>query len=628
MTRCRRARTRNRWLMKRRRRPQRAPVPNTAAASTRSARQNKASKSRKSDMDIQRTILWVIFGMSLLFLWDKWQAHQGRPSMFQPPAPQTAPAPSPTPTAPPTAKGATPGAIPAPAATAPTDAVPRADMPAPTAAPSGERVVVTTDTLQLEIDPQGAVVARAVLRQQKVAPDWTASGIVGLVTGKKQDPDAKVVLFDWSAQRVYLARTGLTGPGQVRYPNHLTPFKRVDGPLTLDGRDAIDVRFVAEAGGLRLTKTYTLARGSYAINVRHEIENVGAEPVTPSVYLQLVRDGNKPEGESTFYATFTGPAVYTEATKFQKIGFEDIAKKKAGHPAEAKDGWIAMIQHYFVTAWVPPQGALREIRTAEEGPNLYSVSTVMPVAAIAPGAKVASEATLWAGPQDQDALEAAAPGLDLVVDYGWLTFIAKPLYWLLAFLHKLVGNWGWAIVLLTVIVKAAFYPLSAASYKSMARMKEVTPRIMKIREQYGNDKQKMNVAMMELYKNEKINPIGGCLPILVQIPVFIALYWVLLASVEMRNAPWLLWVHDLATPDPWFVLPVVMVATMVLQYKLQPAPPDPIQAKMMAAMPYIFGIMFFFFPAGLVLYWLVNNVLSIAQQWYITRQVAKAKPVG
>jgi YidC/Oxa1 family membrane protein insertase len=241
---------------------------------------------------------------------------------------------------------------------------------------------------------------------------------------------------------------------------------------------------------------------------------------------------------------------------------------------------------------------------------------------------VTSTAQLYVGPQDQDALEKVAPGLDLVVDYGWLTFLAKPIFWLLKFLHGIVGNWGWAIVLLTVLIKAAFYPLSAASYKSMARMKEVTPRMMKLREQYGDDKQKLNTAMMELYKTEKINPLGGCLPILVQIPVFISLYWVLLASVEMRNAPWILWVQDLATPDPWLILPAIYMALMWIQYKLNPTPPDPVQAKVMMFMPLIFGVMFFFFPAGLVLYWVVNQVLSLAQQWYVMKQIENAKKPG
>jgi YidC/Oxa1 family membrane protein insertase len=581
-------------------------------------------------MDIQRIILWAIFGMSLLFLWERWQVHQGRPSPLTgapPPAEKKVEA---VPAAPPT--GAVPAAPQAPAAPAAPTGVPAAAPTAsapPAAAPAANRIRIETDLFKVEIDPNGAVLAHVELQRQKVAPDWTASGLVGLVTGKKQDRAANVVLLEWSPSRVYLARTGLTGPGGAKLPNHLTAFVPLEGPRTMaPDQQTLEVRFAAETGGVKLAKTFVFQRGRYDVEVRHEVQNTGAEPLTPSVYLQLVRDGNKPEGESALYYTFTGPAVFTDAQKFQKLTFEDIAKKKAAHAAEAKDGWIAMIQHYFVAAWVPPQGEHREIRTAQDAPNLYSISTVMPLAPVAPGATATSKATLWVGPQDQRTLEAIAPGLDLVVDYGWLTFIAKPLYWLLEFLHRLVGNWGWAIILLTVIVKGAFYPLSAASYKSMARMKEVTPRMMKIREQYGSDKQKMNVAMMELYKNEKINPLGGCLPILVQIPVFIALYWVLLASVEMRNAPWMLWVQDLATPDPWFILPIVMVVTMIVQYKLNPTPPDPVQAKMMAAMPYIFGAMFFFFPAGLVLYWLVNNVLSILQQWYVTRQIAKAKAVG
>jgi YidC/Oxa1 family membrane protein insertase len=287
-----------------------------------------------------------------------------------------------------------------------------------------------------------------------------------------------------------------------------------------------------------------------------------------------------------------------------------------------------MIQHYFVTAFVPQEGAQREYYARMVDKNLYSIGMLQPLPALAPQASTTATSQLYVGPQDQNALAKLAPGLDLVVDYGWLTFLAKPIYWLLEFLHRLVGNWGWAIVLLTVLIKAAFYPLSAASYKSMARMKEVTPRMMKLREQYGDDKAKLNAAMMELYKNEKINPLGGCLPILVQIPVFISLYWVLLASVEMRNAPWMLWVQDLATPDPWFILPVLMMATMWIQYKLNPTPPDPVQAKVMMFMPLIFGVMFFFFPAGLVLYWLTNNVLSIAQQWYVTKQIEKAKKPG
>jgi YidC/Oxa1 family membrane protein insertase len=591
-------------------------------------------------MDIQRTILLIIFGMSLVFLWDAWQKHQGRPSMLAP-APVVQKAGPADGKSAPAAPAAPAAAGEVPAAATPSAAVPAAaDVPAaagatataatPAAAtPPAERVRIETDLVRAEIDPTGAVLSRVELLQQDVAPDWTAAGLIGMITGKKHDPNANVVLLEWNRNRVYLARSGLTGPGDAKFPNHLSAFTPVPGPRELSpGQDTLEVKFESAAGGIKLVKTYVFKRGQYGIEVRHDIQNTGEAPVTPSIYLQLVRDGNKPEGESALYYTFTGPAVYSDAQKFQKINFSDIEKKKQSHIGEAKEGWIAMIQHYFVSAWVPEQGRYREVRTSMDGPNLFSVSTVMPMDAVAPGATSSSKATLWIGPQDQERLAAVAPGLDLVVDYGWLTFLSKPLFWLLQFLHNLVGNWGWAIVLLTVLVKLAFYPLSAASYRSMAKMKEVTPRMMALREKYGDDKQKLNMAMMELYKNEKIHPLGGCLPILVQIPVFIALYWVLLASVEMRNQPWILWVQDLATPDPWFILPVLMMASMWFQYKLNPTPPDPVQAKVMAAMPFIFGVMFFFFPAGLVLYWLVNNCISIAQQWYITKQIADAKKPG
>ena len=352
--------------------------------------------------------------------------------------------------------------------------------------------------------------------------------------------------------------------------------------------------------------------------------NVGTAPMRPVLYMQLTRDGSSPPGDSKFYSTYTGPVVYTEAGKFQKVDFDDIEKGKGDHVKGASDGWLGIIQHYFVSAWVPSENAAREFYTRKIDTNLYAVGATQPLAELAPGASTSASTRLLIAPQDQRMLESVAPGLDLTVDYGWLTVIAKPIFWLLQWLHGIVGNWGWAIVLLTIIIKTLFFPLQAASYRSMARMKAVSPRLMQLRERYGNDRMKMNQAMMELYKEEKINPLGGCLPIVVQIPVFIALYWVLLASVEMRNAPWILWIKDLAVPDPFFVLPLVMAGTMFLQVKLNPTPPDPVQAKVMMMMPIIFSVMFFFFPAGLVLYWLVNNIYSIAQQWTITRAIEKA----
>ena len=286
-----------------------------------------------------------------------------------------------------------------------------------------------------------------------------------------------------------------------------------------------------------------------------------------------------------------------------------------------------MIQHYFVTAWVPVQGKQRYYDMAEVQKGIFAVRAIEPVGTVDSSRAVSVKSSLWVGPQDQSSLEALAPGLELVVDYGWLTIIAKPLFILMTWLHTILGNWGWTIVALTVIIKAVFYPLSAASYKSMAKMKQVAPRLKALRDKFGDDKQKLNMAMMDMYKTEKINPLGGCLPIVVQIPVFISLYWVLLASVEMRGAPWVLWVDDLSVRDPLFILPVVMTATMFFQMKLNPTPPDPMQAKVMMFMPLVFGGMMFFFPAGLVLYWCVNNILSIAQQWYITNKLAKALAV-
>ncbi|MFM2399200.1 MAG: rane protein insertase YidC, partial [Pseudomonadota bacterium] len=383
-----------------------------------------------------------------------------------------------------------------------------------------------------------------------------------------------------------------------------------------------------ERGGLRLTKTYTLARGSYAIAVKHEVENIGGQPVQPSLYAHLRRHAEKPAGNAVndyFIVTFTGPAIFTDAQKYQKIAFADIEKGKATFDKTADNGWAALIQHYFVSAWVPPQKTPREYyaeKTDQTGIYRIGYKTQFPV--IAPGAKAAHEATLLIGPQDQNMLAKVAPGLDLVVDYTWLTFIAKPMFNLLTWLHGIVGNWGWAIILLTVAIKAVLYYPMAISYKSMAKMKAVMPRVTAMREKYGDDKVKMNQAMMELYKNEKVNPFGGCLPIMLTIPVFLALYWVLLASVEMRHAPWILWIKDLSTPDPWYILPVILAATMWAQFKLNPPPPDPMQARILMIMQGVFAIMFLFFPAGLVLYYIVNNVLSIAQQKFIYWRLEKS----
>lgn len=553
-------------------------------------------------MDIRRTVLWMIFSFSLLLLWNNWQIHNGKPSLFGAPTPTASTNANGTPAA---ANNATPSVPNAPPATAAApSAVPGAAAPVPT---RSEEVVITTDVLRLTFDTLGAQLVRAELLK------YPATG----------QADKPTVLLDRTAGLNYVAQTGVVGAANGQnFPTHQTPFRVVSTDRQMTG-DSLVVAFEAESGGVKVTKTFTLHRGRYDIDVRHDLANVGAAPVTPALYLQLERDGNDPADTSSFYHTFTGMAVYSEQDKFQKMTFADIEKKKANYIKQADNGWIAVVQHYFATAWVPPQGKPRNNEVLEVQKNLYAARTIEAVGEIAPGAAARVDSHLWVGPQDQKAMAALAPGLELVVDYGWLTIIAKPLFTLMTWLHSILGNWGWTIVALTVLIKALFYPLAAASYRSMARMKQVAPRLQALKEKYGDDKQKLNAAMMEMYRTEKINPLGGCLPMLVQIPVFISLYWVLLASVEMRGAPWILWVHDLSIRDPYFILPAIMMATMFLQIKLNPTPPDPVQAKVMMIMPLVFGGMMFFFPAGLVLYWCVNNTLSIAQQWSITRAMQR-----
>jgi YidC/Oxa1 family membrane protein insertase len=557
--------------------------------------------------DMRRTLLWVVFTMSLVLLWDAWNKHSGQPSFFGGGARPTA------------AAGAAPGApasmpaagVPAPAAlpgaVAPASAQASA-VPAVAAAPTGEQVTITTDLVKATLDSRGGSLVRLELLAHRDA----------------LNPQQNVVLMEQSAKRLYVAQTGLiTNQAGVTLPNHLTPMTVQPGERTLaPGAKDVQVRFEsATPEGLKFVKTYTFRRGDYTVGVKHEFINQGANTVSPQLYLQLARDGNPPEGESSFYFTFTGPAMYTELSKFKKIDFKDITKGNAGHDKAANDGWVAMVQHYFASAWLLPAAGPREFRTSQVADNHFAIAMVVPLGDVAAGASKAHEATLFAGPQEEDKLAALAPGLELVKDYGWLTVLSKPLFWLLTKLHGMLGNWGWAIVALVVLLKIAFYWLNASAYRSMAKMKAVAPKVTELRERYKDKPQEMQQQMMRIYREEKVNPLGGCLPIFVQMPFFIALYWVLLSSVEMRNAPWTLWITDLSAKDPWFILPVLMTLSSLFQVWLNPTPPDPVQAKMMWFMPLAFGIMFFFFPAGLVLYWLTNNILSIAQQWFINKQL-------
>ena len=559
--------------------------------------------------DIRRTILWVIFGFSMVLLWDQWQTFNGKqPTFFPKPAVSTA---ATTPAA-----GASASSVPVPNASgvpAPASVVTNpAAVPlggtAPAALARREKLLVNTDVFSLTFDTEGASLVKASFNKFK---DMT-------------DKNAGFVLLDESAGRVYVAQTGLiAASGGAALPNHKTPMTVVPGERTLAaGQNELQIRFEsAEVGGVKLVKTFVLKRGAYDIAVRHDIINTGSAAVSPQLYLQLVRDGNAPLGESSFYSTFTGPAIYTEAKKYQKIEFKEIEKGTMDVEKRATNGFVAMVQHYFASAWLLGDGVPRELFQRKVDTNLYAVGMITAAGEVAPGATKTIESRLFVGPQEENMLEKLAPGLELVKDYGWLTILAKPLYWLLDKLHGFIQNWGWAIVALVLLLKIAFYWLNAKAYSSMAKMKAINPKIMEMRERLKDKPQEMQQQMMKIYKDEKVNPMGGCFPIMVQIPVFIALYWVLLSSVEMRGAPWVLWIKDLSTPDPYFILPVVMTLTTMLQTALNPAPPDPMQAKLMWFMPLIFSVMFFFFPSGLVLYWITNNILSIAQQWMINTRM-------
>ncbi len=556
-------------------------------------------------MDNRRLIVLCIFSFSLVMLWDAWQKFN------QPKAPAVvASAPAavgssavPTPSVPSTtaAETATPAAVPSPAS----------------AALKGDIVEIKTDLFVARVAAQGGDLVGLELANYKAT----------------EDKSKQFMLFDLKHQ--YAAQSGLIGEN---LPNHKTMFNIVPGKRELaSGDDAVELRLEAPAaGGVKVAKIFTFKRGSYLINVAYEINNGSERELAAHAYYQLQRDTQAPAGESRMVSTFTGPAQYTEQGKYKKIDFKDVEKGSAKFEQKADDGWIAMVQHYFVSAWIPPEKAQREyyVRKLEGGVNpAVAAGVIVPVQPVAPGTKASFAGSLYAGPQIQSILDklakpvaeggVGAQGLPLVVDYGWLTIVAAPIFWFLEFIHKIVGNWGWAIIFLTICIKAVFFPLSAASYKSMAKMRAISPRLQALKERCGDDKQKLNMEMMNLYKTEKINPLGGCLPIAVQIPVFIALYWALLGAVEMRDAPWMLWIQDLSSQDPYYVLPVIMMVTMLIQTKLNPTPPDPIQAKITMIMPFAFGIMFFWFPAGLVLYWVVNNVLSIAQQWQITRMIER-----
>jgi len=557
-------------------------------------------------MDIRKTLLWVVFSVSGIMLFNNWQISNG-----QTPLPFFAPPPAPT-TEVKKTESTTSSSVPVvteqkvKVSDAPSSPIENASVI------QNKTIVLQNDLLVIEISNKGASVVHATLKKH--------------FTDKKP-----VVLLNQEKQNIYLARSGLTAAG-LDLPNHNDAF--ADVIIEKDKK----VKFIATKNGITLEKTFALDPDSYVVKVENKIINQTALPIAPYIYAELVKDGNIIV-ESQFYSTFTGPAIYTDKDKYREVDFSDIEKKKVKLPevqSPGEAGWIAMVQHYFATAWIPNSASSREVYFDKLDNNLYRVGVKSAIEPIAPNSSTEQVSQLFIGPEEDALLKEVAPGFDLIKDYGYLTIIAKPLFWFMTQIHQVVQNWGWAIIILTIFIKIIFFPLSAASYKSMARMKEVQPRLVQMKEQYKGDPQKLNAAMMAMYKQEKINPLGGCLPVLIQIPVFISLYWVLLLSVEMRGAPWLGWIHDLSKPDtllsdlvgisiPIGILPIIMAISMYIQTKLNPVPPDPIQAKVMLYMPLVFSLMFFFFPSGLVLYYIVNNVLSIAQQWQINRMFSAQK---
>ncbi len=550
-------------------------------------------------MESARLVFVVIFCVSLFMLGEKWVEQYGPKPAAQKTAQMDAPIDAiPTPTA---AAGAD---TPKTAAAAPASSVPSGGETPATPGGKEELIKVETPLVRAEISTIGGELRKLELLQQRDTLD----------AGKN------FFLLDRTEKRTYLGQTGLLGAGM---PTHKSPFALVAPPaVSSDPNGAIIVELIAQdaPAGVEVRKTLRFHPDQYVVDVSYEIKGLQSK-AAPNAYFQLTRDDTPPDGDSRWVPTFNGIAVYTEKEKYQKVAFSDVAKGKPGHVTQSADGWIGMVQHYFVSAWLPGGAVPREFYTRSLGNGLFSAGVIVPTEAAGEGHWKIS-VPLYAGPQEQTKLAALAPGLEYAVDYGWLTVIATPLFWALSSIYKWgIQNWGVAIIVLTIILKLIFFPLSAASYKSMAKMRVMAPKLQKLKEQFGDDRQKLHQAMMELYKTEKINPLGGCLPIVVQIPVFIALYWVLLGTVEMRHAPFALWIKDLSAPDPFYVLPVLMGISMIIQTRLNPEPPDPIQAKVMKIMPIAFSVFFFFFPAGLVLYWLVNNILSISQQWYITRKL-------
>ncbi len=557
--------------------------------------------------DMRQTLLWSVLVFSVVMLWEGWLRETGQPTMFSPAVVSQAPA----------ASGAAVGigasGVPSPMATSSSAAVPGVPAVSQTAAPASHATVeVSTDTVRATIDTLGgSMVKLALLKHSQL-----------------EDPKQSVTVLNRQAGHTEVAQSGwVSSTGAL--PDHTTPMSVLTSERTLaDGQNVLVLTLEsAPVNGVKRVLTYSFPRGGYVIDVKQTVVNASATAIRPQLYVQLQRDGTVPAASSFFGAptSYTGAAFFNDQDKFQKVTFEEIESGKAEYAKKADSGWVGSVQHYFAAAWLHNTPGAREFFARKVDTNLYAVGMMLPVGEVAAGQTASVSSQLFAGPQEEKKLQAIAPGLELVKDYGILTLLAKPLYWLLYAIHEhVVANWGWAIVLLVLLLKAVLYWPNAKAYASMAKMKAINPKIQAMRERLKDKPQEMQQEMMKIYREEKVNPIGGCLPILIQMPIFIALYWVLLSSVEIRNAPWIGWITDLSVKDPFYVLPALMTASTLLQTWLNPTPPDPMQAKMMWIMPMVFSVMFFIFPAGLVLYWLTNNILSIAQQWVINKRLGVA----
>ncbi|MEL7449207.1 MAG: membrane protein insertase YidC [Pseudomonadota bacterium] len=553
-------------------------------------------------MDNQRLFLWAALGLVYLMLYNAWVAdHRPQPGAT-PPAEQAAALP----------QAAEDGQLPALADDLPpapqTGDMPSAAEVAPTQAPPrGQTITVRTDVLDVEINTEGGDISRAELPAYPV---------------NKKDPDNPVQLLSSQTSDLYLLQAGLRAVEASNAPTHLASFEAGNTSYELaDGQEALDVVLTWRSGtGVVVEKIYTFGRGRYDIQLNYRVTNNSAQSWSAAPYLQLKRR-HRPAKRSMVSVdsySFTGP-VYYDGSRYDKLDVDDL--KDEPLDASLTNGWLASIEHHFLAAAVPPVEQSYRFTSRVDSNDVYTLSAIGPLAEVAAGSTRDYNAQLFVGPKLQRQLEETAPGLKLSVDYGFLTILSQPLFAVLQFIHNLVGNWGWSIILLTILIKLAFYPLQEKSGRSIAKMRKLQPRMKELQERHKDDRQALSQAVMEMYRKEKANPAAGCLPVLLQMPVFLALYWVLIESVEMRQAPFALWITDLSSRDPYFILPALMAGAMFLQQKLNPPPPDPVQAKVMMFLPLIFSVFFAFFPAGLVLYWVVNTVLSVAQQWKINRAI-------